>query len=198
VNAQKAARTAPGTKAPGESCTVGTDCRSGLCESNRCTDTCCLPTDCKNGTFCRLRNIGTHRGFACDVLGPGSADASAGSNCFSGTPNSCQSNLCYDTRCRQTCCGSKTCADQGFTAGACQVLLAANDAGTDRVTFCYTTTGTKAAGESCNELLEECRTGFCDPDTGKCAELCCTDADCVGPNKCRPASKGDRILRCGP
>jgi len=198
VAAAKAARGTPGAKLGGDTCAGNSECRSGLCENTRCTDTCCLPEQCRNGTFCRLRNIGTHRGFACDVLGGGSADAGAGANCFTGTPNNCQSNLCFDTRCRQTCCGSKTCVDQGFTTGACQVLLASNDAGTDRVNFCYTTPGTKLAGEPCSELNEECRTGFCDPDTNKCAELCCTDADCAAPNKCRPASKGDRILRCGP
>ncbi|MBL8612218.1 MAG: hypothetical protein JNL38_33055 [Myxococcales bacterium] len=180
----------------GATCAKNSDCRSGLCTGTKCQDTCCAATDCASGTTCRLLTLSGHDTWACGVA-PGVGNAN--DFCIDGTD--CKSAVCYPatgSRCRPPCCGAKSCVDQGFPNASCSVRVS----GPDSVNICLFTSSGAAIGATCTQD-NDCKSDFCDPDTSKCADVCCTDADCApfgASSRCvptsKPAANAQRQLHC--
>lgn len=192
---QVAGRDAPsnGGAAGGATCAKNSDCRSGLCTSTKCQDTCCSTTDCSGGAQCRFVTLSGHDTWACAAT---AATGNPNDVCFGDAD--CKSNLCYPTtgsRCRPPCCGQKSCTDLGFASARCSV----RQAGPDSVNLClFSISGFANVGDTCS-ADGDCKTDFCDPDTSKCADVCCTDADCApfgATSRCVPSAKaGTNAIR---
>ncbi len=196
VAAEKAGRTPPttGGKSGGQSCGDHDECRSGLCSSSRCVDTCCDPSQCAVGTTCRISNVSTHVGWACTAPNGGTAKDLA-ATCADNSEcknDNCVQPFSASKRCTPSCCSAKACADLGFTNNVC----AYGQAGTDYLKWCFEpNTGGKAAGAGCSAPAE-CASRYCDAELGRCANVCCTNNDCTGGEICRPTLSGTPFLRC--
>jgi len=164
----------------GGSCSKNTDCRSGLCEQNKCADTCCVDAECTGGAVCRF---GTLQGHFTQNCGTGAALAADYATCSENSD--CKSGACYLTKCRPACCGAKDCT--GISTPKCATLILPPDS----VNVCVSGAGPGALGSTCAQD-SECKSDFCNPDDKTCAEVCCTDQDCgaLGSDyRCRPTSK---------
>ena len=182
----------------GAACTVSSACRSGICQDQKCLDTCCSSGDCLGGTTCRFVESGGRAFFGC-ADPPGSAARHA--SC--GAPQDCTSNLCAfyqgQQHCVAPCCSS---ADDCGTVDGKKILCV----NTSRsaltkdtiVTACIgsvPTSANKSFGDACS-ANNECTTGLCDAVTARCSSVCCLDSDCPRSTPCRPAPSG--VLRCVP
>ncbi len=181
--------------APGAGCSNGGQCRSGLCVGSKCVDVCCTNAQCTNGTTCRLAAVSGHDVFACGVPPGSGVDGD-----FCSGHASCTSSVCYLSTCRAPCCGAKTCQDLGHPSGRCSVFPAGT--GNDSVNICLFTSSGSPNGATCG-LDTDCKTEFCDPDTKKCADVCCADSDCAAFGtgfRCipttKPAANALRQLHC--
>jgi hypothetical protein len=196
-------RTAPaGSTAGGGNCSRNADCRSGLCSSNYCVDTCCSTphgsTDCAGNDSCQ---IGTFPGansvdqqFAAYCAFAPGANGQDGASC--NNDGSCQSNLCAmfmgeaSSHCRDACRNDSDC-----TSNDTCVYVIPSQTGTPVpiVAACAPPQGTVAMGTTC-DMTTNCK-GFCDTNTTmKCTAPCFADSDCSAV-----AGGGSyEVLACGP
>jgi hypothetical protein len=198
VAAKKANRTPPasGGKTGGQTCTDHDDCRSGLCTTGRCVDTCCDPDQCAAGSTCRIATVNTHVGWACAPANGGAA-VDLGAAC--GGPGNivCKNDNCVQPfstgpRCTPPCCRASDCTALGFANNVC----AYGQAGTDNLKWCFEPNGSgKANGQLCASNAD-CASRYCDAELGRCANVCCTSADCSAGESCRPSPDGTPFLRC--
>jgi hypothetical protein len=206
VSAESAGRATPrGTGAPGALCTDPTNCRSGVCASGRCLDTCCRETDCAAGSVCGRRTIDgpggdggplvTHIAWACTAPMDGGLD-NGDTTCVSN--GECKNNNCApvpfpNRRCNPSCCSASDCAAFG---GTC--IYARAQAGGDFLKWCGSAPGPSDNGAPCTDVTtgSECKSRYCDVALRQCAKLCCTDADCATNEACRPSPDQIPLLRC--
>jgi hypothetical protein len=181
-------RTTPtlGVRAGGAACTSNKDCRSGLCASSMCADTCCslanAAAECATGTTCRF---GTFPGLSFDT------HAAA----FCGPVTACTGGFQCNHPCRSTAeCG----------AGQACYYLPANLPNKDINAACTTGDGPGVEGSKCSTDFQ-CASNFCDTTTMECSDVCFADTDCtVDGWHCRPATVvlasggSDSVLTCGP
>jgi hypothetical protein len=164
----------------GASCTKNADCRSGLCDQNKCADTCCVDAECTGGAVCRFGTLQGHFTLNC---AQGAALAADYASCSENSD--CKSGACYLGKCRPACCGAKDCV--GISNPKCSTLILPPDS----VNVCVSGAGPLALGATCTQD-SDCKSDFCNPDEKTCAEVCCTDQDCaaIGSDyRCRPTSK---------
>jgi len=197
----------------GASCGTGRDCRSGLCQSSHCVDTCCSEQtggQCSGSSVCTFSafpgmGIDTHYTANCGTSG------GSGTNGHSCSVNGdCESQICAaDTMfgnqyCHAPCRSAADCATGSCGGGpcACEYVLANGNA--DLVAACFSSSGNTAEGDSCSTTNDTCATGFCDPNSMKCTSVCFTNADCTTSGwTCRPeqvtVSGGGSysVLACG-
>lgn len=196
VDAKKADRTPPATggKTGGQACSGPSDCRSGLCSDGRCVDTCCGPDQCASGTTCRIATVATHVAWMC---APPNASASldigdpctANADCLN---DNCVQPFSAGKRCTPTCCSANDCAALGLADNVC----AYGQAGNDHLKWCFEPNASgKAVGSACSANAD-CASRYCDAELGKCANVCCTSADCNTGESCLPTPGGTPFLRC--
>jgi hypothetical protein len=204
VPAARASATPPATggAAAGAACTNSNQCRSGRCVNMptlgmRCLDTCCLGADCATPTVCRITSFTTPTrvGWGC---GQAIGTKDAGAACAA--TNECKNDNCIgiasDRLCRPSCCTSASCTGEGFSGGLC----AYTGFGSDYWKSCLTASvsaGPKAIGAAC-AADSECASRYCDGELNRCANVCCTDSDCTGGQRCAPSAVGTPFLRCVP
>lgn len=183
----KVGRGPQGAKVGGDTCTKGSDCRSGLCgATGKCVDTCCGDNQCKTGTVCRFADSEGVRQWTCQAA----TGSTAGTNC--GNDAACQSNLCV-TSCRPSCCSDTSC-QAGGTFRYCTYSYALTNP--EQPLFCLRATAIGSLpGQTCGND-QDCISGLCEKT--KCMAVCCTDADCPG-QACRPLQdRSPPLLRCVP
>ena len=197
VSAAVAERTPPKTagKKPGETCTLATECRSGLCEQGRCLDTCCSEDQCAPGTVCRRTTVsgptaggGPVRHIVIACAAPNDGGKEVGGDCTSATE--CKRDICPLTlaRCTPTCCKISDCA----SGDACLYISTNND----RFKACGSPrAGGADAGAACAGDAD-CYSRLCDVSRGRCVNLCCTSSDCASGEECRPSPESPPLLRC--
>jgi hypothetical protein len=205
VAATVADRTPPATggKGPGESCTSGTECRSGLCDSSDagqhyCVDTCCGDSQCGGGTVCKFTSIpgpgtASHAAWACAMGNEGGGDvtASCSDNPFCAN-NNCVIGVNPNKRCTPTCCSAKDCTLAGLVGNVC----AYGGTGTDQLKWCFEPPSTGASEGAACVKNSDCTSRFCDAHTTKCARTCCQTKDCNANETCKPSPDGTPFLRC--
>jgi hypothetical protein len=220
VSAEKADRTPPtaGGKSAGQSCSVGTECRSGLCAgrcqnapgvacdkasdcqsggcsgTRRCVDTCCGANECASGSTCRILTVDTHVVWSCGAPNSGSGAKDLDASCTATTD--CKNDNCVgfpQKRCTPPCCRTSDCTALGFTNFVC----AYGQNGNDRIKWCFEPTGGADAplGATCTADFD-CTSRYCDGELRKCLNVCCTDDDCAKDESCRPSPVGTPLLRC--
>lgn len=196
VSAEKAGRTPEaGGKGGGLLCQHDTDCRSGLCESGRCVDTCCNPDQCSNDSTCRVGRVANHVAWICASSSDGGK--ALGEAC--GSTVECENENCVQPfssgyRCTPPCCSTLDCARFGFENNVC----AYGQAGTDYLKWCFeANTGGKELGAECQSNAD-CASRYCDNERGRCANVCCTSDDCANDETCQPSLAGTPYLRCVP
>ncbi len=203
-----------GTGQGGASCSLGPrDCRSGLCSSSHCVDTCCsteqASSECAGGDTCSFGNfpgavaIDKNYGASCGPSGgaPGGTSCSFDSECASGlcaaAPNE------SSNRCKDACRNSSDCNSNGYH---CNYVIPPNPpTPTPVVAACFTPQGSLTMGQTCDPMNDQCE-GFCDPSTTKCTDVCFADSDCSGMTgwHCRDSTISVQgggsysILCCGP
>jgi hypothetical protein len=199
-----------GTAQGGSSCSVGSDCRSGLCASSACADVCCStdsddePNQCAGGTLCRFSAFpgatSFDTGYAAWCAKESGPNAQNGAAC---TQNAdCQSDLCDrqgNGNCRNACRNTADCGGQGIS---CAYVLSSS--GTGVVTACFPGGGRSTEGSGC-ATDSDCESQLCDPVSKECADVCFADSDCTPSGwRCRPedidlASGGESftVLVCG-
>jgi hypothetical protein len=184
-------------------CTGDGDCRSGLCAGSVCADVCCSTaqgaSQCAAGATCQF---GTFPGRSFDsryvphcavAAGNGGNGAACGA-----ADTACRSALCaIDNRCHDACRNS---ADCGSAAQECAYAVPNLTAG-DIITGCKASPGTGAQGASCQND-QGCQSGFCDPTSMQCTDVCYADSDCEPGWRCRPElvtllGKTYSVLACG-
>ncbi len=202
VPAARAQRATGGTKTPGMACGNNDECRSGLCDSGRCLDTCCNAAECAAGTTCRVKGVSVpppvREVWACAAPEVG-ATRTSGETCS--TAPKCANDNCsgIPQKCRPSCCNNSACTGMG--AGAFCAY------GTFITTNSYAkwcldmnAAGSTPVGGSCNGDID-CQTRLCEPELAdpqkkKCFAPCCRDIDCGGNLVCRPSSGSPPRLRC--
>lgn len=196
VAASKAKRAPPptGGRAPGQACGAHDQCRSGLCDAGRCVDTCCEPGQCAPGSTCRISTVDGHASWACGA--PNAEPAKALTMACSGNVD-CANDNCVQPfsagrRCTPTCCGASDCAALGFINNVC----AYGSAGNDHLKWCFEPNASGAPlGATC-AADTDCASRYCDSELGRCADVCCTTADCASGESCKPSPVGTPYLRC--
>ena len=183
--------TTVGSGEGGAACEGDGDCRSGLCVTNQCADTCCSMTqesaECVSGTVCRFaafpgESFDTHETAWC---GAPIGSSTGVQPCA--VDGSCQSGKCgVSLRCEAACRTSADCSG-GYACsyGLAPTTLPANH---DIVAGCVPVTGTTPNGSgSANSCTSnsDCLSAFCD-DTGHCTNVCVSDADCTAGMHCVP------------
>jgi MYXO-CTERM domain-containing protein len=173
----------------GQPCSIGGDCRSGLCFAGTCSQSCdwLAPTSCPAGFYCS--------GEATGSCGPGTAVCVAGSPGGGGEGAACASA----TDCASAYCASGVCTTPCIAGGAagcpegfsCQV---------GAVPGCGSCQRSGRLGDPCM-VVEDCTTRLClaGGDTSYCTQTCdaatpcpprfaCTDAG--GFSVCVPDARG--------
>jgi hypothetical protein len=195
--------TARGAGSGGATCSVGTDCRSGVCmgtTTKRCADACCSEAGaCPGGGVCRQLAVEGHETWACGEPPVGST----GNDTSCSVPDNCKSGVCYGSTfetCRPRCCGQASCKGQSPTYGACTYDTFTGPV-SEYFPFCLfpssSPPGSRKVGDPCTDDTF-CSTYFCDPVAHFCTDVCCTDADCAAYQPyslCRP-SINPRYLTC--
>jgi hypothetical protein len=174
-----------GTKTGGDTCANDSECRSGLCANMACADTCCSTAasamQCARGTTCSVGLfpgvVTFDTGFVA-YCGLGGSKP-AGAQCS--YPTDCASNLCDGSSCTNACrntgeCGNGMACMYGRTRDNTVVVAA-----------CFPQQGgTTAEGGNCKQDAD-CLTGFCNPMSKQCSDVCFADTDCTVPGwRCRP------------
>jgi hypothetical protein len=206
VKADLADRTPLGTAKAGDACSIGDDCRSGLCQNQHCMDTCCGAQTCGNGTACRYTALlpgptvagvqAQHDSWECDVVPESGGDAGAGSTCGSNTQcadfNCIKGSLTTGFRCTPTCCKADDCTAAGLVNNVCAYGSGDND----QLKWCKEPNAAGAPeGQPCS-IAQDCAGLYCDSSTHKCGRPCCVDADCKTGESCKPSTDSTPFLRC--
>jgi len=183
----------PGAGLLGDACTVGDDCRSGLCEALPSGDRICLDT-CSSTADCLGRE--SVDGLACVVLDfeagfdghlythgqciPAPSEGRTGDPCE--TAADCRDGVCLDGDdvCADTCCTSNDCPADHH----CRYLVGATDSSV-KVCLHYPA-GDRPFGADCEENLFagscSCVGALCLEPTQAgqrfCTGTCCRNADC--------------------
>ncbi len=182
--------TARGTTRGGAPCATPSDCRSGVCldlnGAKRCADACCIDGPCPGGGVCQLATVETHLTMACGQ--PASGSVGSGQSC---SIDACANGLCLSNTCRPRCCGKASCEAKTFHA--CVYLSQPGALVQEYVPGCLypgsAPPGVGQVGSACPNGDSDCETHMCEPSTGACTDVCCTDADCAaypGYTACRP------------
>jgi hypothetical protein len=190
-------RAAPGGKIGGDSCSTGSDCRSGLCTNSTCTDTCCdfaaAGSECTGGRSCIFGAfpglVSFDKHFA-PLCAPVDGSGTLGASCSQWSD--CQAGLCYTNTggvgspfCTVPCRGVNDVCGSGAT---CQYDKENND-----IYFACFQLGpaqTTSFGSSCVDFVE-CDGEICSSNSSpnECTSVCVTDQDCRAPfPHCRPQS----------
>lgn len=200
VKAERAGRNPPSTggRAGGQTCSGNTQCRSGLCTGGRCVDTCCEPAQCASGSTCRVGAVNAHAAWVCGAPNGGAGGRDLGETCGASASGAvCANDNCVlpfssGYRCTPPCCSAKDCVDLGFANNVC----AYGSAGNDQLKWCFEPNASgKALGASCTANTD-CASRYCDSELSRCANVCCTNADCGTDETCRPSPVGTPFLRC--
>jgi len=177
--------TPAGNTAGGGNCGRNADCRSGLCSSSFCVDTCCSTpsgtTECTGGDTCQIgtfpgsgtvdQNYAAYCGYS-----PGQTGAD-GTSCNNNS--TCASNLCVlfmgeaSSHCRDACRSDADCTGNDTCV---YVVTTQMSTPTPIVAACAPPAGNVAMGTAC-DMTTNCK-GFCDPTAMKCTAPCFSDADC--------------------
>lgn len=223
VPEEKAKRDVPATggKTPGQTCSVASDCRSGLCASRcqnapdvsctksadcpsggtcsgtkRCIDTCCTGDDCGGGSICRILSVSQQFIWACGTANGGAAkDLNQACN---DNPE-CKNASCVGgsgaRKCTPPCCKTSDCSALGFTNHVCAYGL--DDNGIERLKWCVESPpgAVGKIGDACSTRFD-CASQYCDGQTHKCMNICCTDDDCASNETCQPSPIAPPLLRC--
>ena len=173
-----------GTGAAGDACSVHSECRSGLCEANKCFDTCCGDATCSGSQYCVKKTLpGTSR----SVMACGAAVGNGGYQAFCSVDSQCQSGICSSgIYCSKACCTAKDCA--GTANFVCLHVVP----GLRRCSYPGFTPGPKLLGAECAGN-GECKSGHCLGPTGGpfyCSDTCCSNSDCGGGFSCSAANVG--------
>jgi hypothetical protein len=209
VPAGKAQRSPPasGGSTPGTTCGVPSECRSGLCSNSRCVDTCCLTTDCAVGTVCAVATVTSpapgHDQWVCI---PPIGAKNPGTACIDNVEckvNNCvgqNSSICTKCPvCTPSCCKASDCSPWATAAAVTNGATCAYGlSGSDQLKWCFPIDPARAPIETTCSSNFDCQSAFCDPETKKCAAVCCTDADCGFGNICSPSAVNTPYLRCVP
>lgn len=182
-----------GSGGGGDTCGTGRDCRSGLCLSSKCVDTCCSSasaTECSGGETCQfsdfpgLTSVDKNYSAFC-ATSPGSHPA--GDNCSGNS--SCQSDLCavVGGGSFQTCIGACRSGSDCGAGSSCSYLLTNQPENpTPIVAACFAGQGSLPEGSACSTMNDNCQ-GFCDPTSSLCTDVCFTTTDCTKSGwTCRP------------
>jgi hypothetical protein len=177
--------------------TLGSACqRAAECESNLCLEVsvegenhvvcatpCCSEFDCPLGFGCRY-TLGINVCLPSRIYPPGySFDAATGQPCGAGA-RACQSGLCNlgENQCLGICCTDADCGGR-----LCQLRQVGERA---RAICGLNLVGLGQTGAGCASELD-CMSGICVPVAGgvgglpgQCADLCCTNAQCLGQTTC--------------
>jgi hypothetical protein len=169
---------------------------SGICfevlGNTSCTTPCCHEEECPAGFGCLQKGAGRYC-LPGRLFGPGyTLDRPTGVACAD-APNSCKSGLCEQrgdggSLCRGTCCTDGQCL-----AAPCRW----SRAGQVLRTFCDPLgilMGQGRTGDPCRDETD-CHSGVC-VAPGRCADLCCRTAECVGGTVCGfVGGIGDSVVR---
>ena len=178
------------TGATGASCGLtGNACKSGLCDSGRdeCLGSCCTDAECV-AFPCHWSSTGTTLRTFCDRAGL-LWDYPHGWSCTDGME--CHSGVCAQIspgvgQCAALCCTSSACPEGtgcGLVGGFGGAVVRA----------CVPlTTGDQPNGAVCSDNGESCTSGHCVENS--CRQLCCTDDNCVSPERCLPRETSEGIL----
>jgi len=160
-------------KGPGESCSLASQCQSGLC-AGTCVAPCSASLPCPPGQGC----LPVQGGNGCVVLG----NATVGSACKASAE--CKTGLCADTGkgpvCGQPCAGSGSCA----SGQLCQPLSGGGG-------VCVTPAQKVADGGACQDSAQ-CQSALCvGSDTAAtCVKPCSANQACATGFECYPLSGG--------
>lgn len=200
-------------------------CRSGLCSSGVCADTCCstkTTNECAGGITCGFSpfpgsRFDTHFTAHCMMGGNGAG----GSQCMGDL--ACKSNLCVPGGgqmtmiCRDACINPDECIPAGTgrnqSTQACEYIPAMGQGpmGSDIIAACvslfsqgFGMRGDAGAGSPCT-TWSDCTRGYCapiSPTQSQCLVTCVNDTNCVPPQRCRlqSVSIGNAsysVLACG-
>jgi len=192
-----------GNRIGGQACNADSDCRSGLCSSNVCADTCCsmarAGSQCAPGTTCRFSafpGVGFDMHFAAHCAAPAGLGAD-GVACRALTD--CQSGFCdaLSLVCRAPCGNPQDCAPAHQDCG----YSGATPMSGGLVAACGSVQGPGAEGAAC-QAVSDCQNSFCNMAIHQCTDVCFSDADCTVPGwRCRPMvvqfGGSFSVLSCG-
>ena len=205
----------PSSNPGGAACAAGgTACRSGLCVSGICEDTCCsnyAMNECATGSVCRFgpfpgSGFDTHEAAHC-VASSGPPGNTGNMQC--NMNSDCRSNLCIINpdgggfggptgNCRDACRVPDECAGTGgirSPADSCEYVQPFSPS-TDIATVCVPVQqgggglirGDAGSGAPCMSTAD-CARGYC--AAGHCLVVCYVDVagssgDCFAGERCRP------------
>jgi len=183
-----------GTRGPGAaraSCTVGSECMSGLCfSSGGCLGNCASHSDCAGDLRCAEATFdrGSQRAFTQLICRGNLSGAGAGEFCLGN--GWCRYDWCWVS---QTMCGGpcRSHADCGTSGAYCGITGVVGGGGRiDRYRECRPKghAGAGVTGGNCMRP-DDCRDYLC--AEGQCADACCADADCTASGRrCRLRDMG--------
>jgi hypothetical protein len=161
-------------------------CHEGVC-THFCNHSYMVPGDpdheCPVGFGCEALEAADSAGYC--LRNPGGTKMT-GEECEY-SPE-CRSNFCDGTldpyRCIDACSTVDDCRNTGPDTGdwTCHLFDALGPGGGSRG-YCYPAPGNGRTGDDCSGW-SDCRDGFC--PNGKCADMCCTEAECPAPYVCWP------------
>ncbi len=171
------------------------DCRTGVCDGERCLGSCCTDRDCLGAT-CELLPTGDGSARAVCDLG-NFLGGPEGSICFGELD--CINRLCMPHPdatpdnvfgyCAATCCTHRDCGG-GFGCGQVSVGL---DPRTAFITAACVPLTFGPAADGANCLADaDCASGHC--VEGACRQPCCFDNHCQAGERCLPRANGEGTL----
>jgi hypothetical protein len=177
------------------------------CSGSACRQSCCYTSDCTtNGDVCGVTQLdGGAFDFAPSCVAPGlnscGASGAAGTACA--TNEDCQSGVCSGAAedecegvCASLCCSSADCS--GGAACEWGSVETFDEIGVGVARQCQANAGGSPAGAACTSN-QECASLSCLAHV--CVTPCCTDDDCSGGDRCRPATQAGSmtsVLLCQP
>ena len=178
------------TGVTGFSCGAGNHaCKSGLCDTGRdmCLGSCCTDSDCDLLPCTWAHTGGTLRTF-CDAYAIGYLGH--GESCYDG--GQCYGGVCAFVPSVGGLCAALCCTSSACPAGTGCGLIGDAASGAVVRACVPLTTGDQPNGAECSDDGESCTSGHCVEN--RCRQLCCTDADCVSPERCLPREASEGVL----
>ena len=194
-----------GAKTPGQTCTAGTECRSGDClldgTTRYCSDKCTHESGCNAATTCyaqrnpivpgpgpQIQGYYYYSFCRADSLITGTrtlGQACTGAECHAGT------DACFNGKCTEPCCAHSDCAagfacsiagpkaSTGYVSGTAPIVSV--------LPACVGSTAVRVSGAAC-AANSECRSGLCEKTRNICVDVCCNDASCPNGTTCEPVT----------